>query len=152
MPLAKANPKAFISYSWTTPDHEEWVLQLATDLRENGVKAILDKWELKEGYDVNKFMERMVNDKDVKKVIMICDKEYVRKANERTGGVGIETQIITSKIYGQHSQDKFVAVMRERDQDGKPYLPTYCRVEERRAHLSSEVEAVFVSSYGFRPL
>ena len=27
-----------------------------------------------------------------------------------------------------------------------------CRVEERRAHLSNEVEAVFGSSYGFRPL
>ena len=29
---------------------------------------------------------------------------------------------------------------------------SYCRVEERRARLSGEVEAVFGSSYGFRPL
>jgi hypothetical protein len=30
-------PKVFISYSWTTPEHESWVLELATRLRENYV-------------------------------------------------------------------------------------------------------------------
>ena len=127
MPLTETNPKVFISYSWTTPDHEEWVLRLATDLREKGVDVILDKWELKEGHDINKFMERMVNENDVKNVIMICDKEYVRKADQRTAGVGIETQIITSEIYGKLSQNKFVAVVTERDQDGNAYLPIFCR-------------------------
>jgi len=39
-------PKLFISYSWTSPAHEQWVISLATDLRENGVDVILDKWDL----------------------------------------------------------------------------------------------------------
>ena len=38
-------PKLFVSYSWTSPDHEAWVLQLATELRESGVDVILDKWD-----------------------------------------------------------------------------------------------------------
>jgi hypothetical protein len=42
-------PKTFISYSWTTPDYESWVISLASELRENGVDVILDKWDLKEG-------------------------------------------------------------------------------------------------------
>ena len=61
----------------------------------------------------------------IKKVLLVCDKEYVAKANERSGGVGAETQIITPEIYGKHDQSKFVAVVTERDEAGKPYIPTF---------------------------
>jgi hypothetical protein len=57
---ALTNPKVFISYSWTTPEHEEWVVDLATRLMHNGVSVVLDKWDLKEGQDVYAFMESMV--------------------------------------------------------------------------------------------
>lgn len=80
------NPKLFISYSWTNPDHEQWVLNLATELRESGVDVILDKWDLKEGHDANVFMEQMVSDPDIKKVALICDKTYAEKADGRSGG------------------------------------------------------------------
>ena len=46
-----SSPKAFISYSWTSPEHEAWVIDLATQLEESGVHVILDKWNLKEGAD-----------------------------------------------------------------------------------------------------
>ncbi len=59
--------KLFISYSWSTPDHEDWVLNLAMELRESGVDVILDKWDLKEGHDAFAFMEKMVSDKNAKK-------------------------------------------------------------------------------------
>src|SRR5260221_9764028 len=101
------NPKLFISYSWSTPDHEAWVLRLATELCEVGINVILDKWELKEGQDANAFMERMVTDETIKKVVMVCDRVYVEKANSRKGGVGTETQIITPDIYAKQDQSKF---------------------------------------------
>ena len=122
-----SNTKLFISYSWTTPDHEAWVLRLATDLRESGVDVILDKWDLKEGHEANAFMERMVSDPDIKKVALICDKTYVDKADGRSGGVGTETQIISPEIYKSQSQDKFVAIVKERDGEGKAFLPIYYR-------------------------
>jgi hypothetical protein len=118
-------PKLFISYSWTTPDHENWVLELATELRDSGIDVILDKWDLKEGQDAHAFMERMVTDSDISKVALICDECYVKKANSRSGGVGTEAQIITPELYTQQDEAKFVAVIRERDQDGKPFAPTY---------------------------
>ena len=90
-------PKLFISYSWTTPDHEAWVIRFATELCESGVDVILDKWGLKEGHDGHAFMEKMVSDPEIKKVALICDKEYVAKANNRSGGVGTETQIINAR-------------------------------------------------------
>jgi hypothetical protein len=123
--MATKNPKLFISYSWTSPDHEAWVIDLATSLREDGVDVILDKWDLKEGHDAYKFMEQMVSDPDVGKVVMVCNREYAEKANERSGGVGTETQIISAEIYAKADQDKFVAVAAERDDNGRPFVPVY---------------------------
>jgi hypothetical protein len=119
------SPKLFISYSWSNPDHEAWILQLATELRESGVDVILDKWDLKEGHDANAFMEKMVSDPSIKKVALICDKMYAEKTDGRRGGVGTEAQIISAEIYAKQVQDKFVAVVRERDSEGKACLPTY---------------------------
>ncbi|MGC3026144.1 SEFIR domain-containing protein [Burkholderia sp. DN3021] len=118
-------PKLFISYSWTTPMHEQWVLDLAERLRDDNIDVILDKWDLREGNDAHAFMERMVTDSEIKKVAMICDLAYTEKANRRGGGVGTETQIITGEIYAHTSQDKFVAVIAEKDVDGHAVVPAY---------------------------
>jgi hypothetical protein len=125
--MSEVHPKLFISYSWTNPDHEEWVIKLASELVDSGVDVILDKWDLKEGNDAHAFMERMVADSEIKKVAIICDLGYAKKANERRGGVGTETQIISPEIYEKQDQNKFVAVIAERDAEGKPYAPIYYR-------------------------
>ncbi len=49
--MSKDNSKLFISYCWGSPEHEQWVLNLATELTEAGVDVIYDKWDLKEGHD-----------------------------------------------------------------------------------------------------
>lgn len=118
-------PKLFISYSWSNPAHEQWVIDLATELRESGVDVILDKWDLKEGHDAVAFMEQMVTNPEIKKVAIICDAKYADKADGRAGGVGTETQIISREVYENQAQEKFVAVVCEKDHDGKPFLPTY---------------------------
>lgn len=119
------NPKLFISYSWSNPEHEQWVIDLATELRESAVDVVLDKWDLKEGHDAYAFMEKMVTDPDIKKVAMICDRTYAEKADGRSGGVGTETQIISKEVYEKEQQDKFVAIVSEKDDSGRAYLPTY---------------------------
>lgn len=120
-----SDPKIFISYSWTTPEHQQWVLNLATELRDNRVDVILDKWDLREGHDVNAFMEKMVADPSISKVLLICDKAYKEKADKRAGGVGTEAQIVSPEIYKKREQSKFVAIVKERDTEDKPYLPVY---------------------------
>lgn len=99
-------PKVFISYSWSS---DELVLDLAKRLGAHGVDVVLDKWDLKEGNDKYEFMERCVNDSEITKVLIICDKIYAQKANDRTGGVGDETVIISSEIYGNARQEKFIS-------------------------------------------
>ena len=125
MATTMENPKLFISYSWSDQAHEQWVLELATELQESGVEIILDKWDLKEGHDSVAFMEKMVTDPSIEKVIIVSDETYAKKADGRAGGVGTETQIISKEVYDQQEQDKFVAVVVEKDEEGKPFLPTY---------------------------
>jgi len=123
--MTSEHPKLFISYSWTSQEHQQWVLRLATALCESGVDVILDKWDLKEGQDAHAFMEKMVTDPDIRKVVLVCDQMYAEKADNRSGGVGTETQIISAKVYEQVDQTKFVAVIAENDDEGNPFLPTY---------------------------
>lgn len=117
-------PRLFISYSWSSHEHQQWVMTLASELRESGVDVILDKWDLKEGHDSIGFMESMVTDESVTKVIIVSDKTYATKADGRAGGVGTESQIISSKVYENSKQEKFVAVVPEKE-DGKVWLPTF---------------------------
>lgn len=123
--MSEESPKLFISYSWSSPEHEKWVISLATELRESGVDVILDKWHLKEGHDAFAFMEKMVTDPEIEKVAIICDKVYSEKADDRKGGVGTETQIISPEVYQKEDQNKFVAVVAERNEDEQAYLPAY---------------------------
>ncbi len=118
-------PKLFISYCWSSEEHQNWVINLGTALRENGVDVILDKWDLKEGNDANAFMEKMVSDEEVKKVIMIIDEHYSEKANKRKGGVGTEAQIISAEVYASVNQNKFVAVIASNNSEGLPKTPVF---------------------------
>lgn len=107
--------------------HQQWVIDLATRLRQDGIDAVLDKWDLKPGHDAFAFMEQMVSDPSVTKVIIVCDGNYARKADQREGGVGTESQIISPSLYGKATQDKFCAVITELGDDGQPLVPVYYR-------------------------
>lgn len=124
------HPKAFISYSWTNEEHEEWVLDLANRLTEDGIKVVLDKWDLKGGQDKYDFMEQMVESEDIDKVLLICDKGYKNKADNREGGVGTETQIITPEIYNNVKQEKFIPVIAEKDENEDPYIPSFIKTRK----------------------
>lgn len=137
-------PKLFVSYSWSNADHEAWVLDLAKSLVESGVEVLLDKWQLRNGHDSIKFMESMVTNADVQKVLILADKVYVERANTRVGGVGTETQILTPDLYGGQNPDKFVLVVCERDEQGKPYVPTYYR---GRIHIDMSREDIYATGH-----
>jgi hypothetical protein len=118
-------PKIFISYSWSTPQHEQWVLDLAERLSGDGIVVVLDKWDLKEGQDKHIFMEQMVHDETIKKVLVICDSVYQTKADDKRGGVGTETQLISKEVYENTAQEKFIPIVREYDSARNPCIPHY---------------------------
>lgn len=115
-------PKCFISYSYDTPEHEEWVLMLACELRRNGIDARLDKWGTRSGAHLPMFMEDAIAGSDY--VLIICTPNYARRAKNGAGGVGYEHHIITGEIFsGSADPAKFIPILRSGDQTGA--IPTY---------------------------
>ncbi len=125
MPDSNVAPKVFISYSWSTPKHQQQVIQWAERLVSDGVEVILDVFDLKEGHDKFHFMEQMIVNPAVTHVLVLSDRQYVEKANRRVSGVGTESQIISSEIYGRVSQSKFVPIVCEFSESNDPYLPAF---------------------------
>lgn len=115
-------PKAFISYSHDTLEHKKWVLELASRLRNNGIDAILDQFELQPGDDVPHFMEKNLVSAD--KILMICTDKYVAKANAGEGGVGYEKMIITSNLLKKIDENKIIPIIR---QDTSSDVPIFLR-------------------------
>jgi hypothetical protein len=119
-------PKVFISYSWTSQEYKEQVLDIADRLiKEDGVEVIVDEYDLKGGQDVVAFMEKLRTDKSISHVLVMCDQAYVSKADGRSKGVGIEAQIISPDVYKEVGQTRVLPVVMERTSDGDACLPTF---------------------------
>lgn len=123
--MADQPPKVFISYSWSSQQHQLRVKEWADRLIADGVDVILDLYDLKEGHDKFAFMERMVTDQSVSHVLVICDKTYASKADSRKAGVGTESQIISKEVYEKVEQSKFIPIACEFETGGNPFLPTF---------------------------
>lgn len=136
--------KVFISYSWDSKEHQEWIVNLGKRLMADTVDVVLDRWSLKDGHDTHSFMEEMVKSKDVFRVLIACNKKYKEKADGREGGVGTETQIISHNLYSNEKQEKFIPMVLERDEDGKAYLPIYL---SNRKYIDFSKEEDFEDSY-----
>lgn len=70
-------------------------------------------------------MEKMVTDQEIKEVAIVAYEVYAAKADSRAGGVGTENQIISKEIYENQEQDKLVAIVAQKNENGKSCLPTY---------------------------
>lgn len=138
------NPQVFISYSWSTIQHEQWVIEFAERLMSDGILVVFDKWDLKEGHDKHAFMEQMVSKNEISKVLVICDKSYQDKANTRIGGVGTESQLISKEVYDNIKQEKFIPIVREFDTNGSPCIPHFM---SSRLYINLSDDNTFESEY-----
>lgn len=110
-------PTIFISYSWDSQEHKDWVLKLANDLiSKYGVNVLLDQYELSAGKDLTHFMESSIEKST--KVLLILTPSYKIKAENRTGGVGYEYSMISQELFDiQANNNKFIPVLRSGDMD-----------------------------------
>ncbi len=117
-------PRVFISYTGNNKENGIWVKALAMALRTNGVDARLDAFHLKPGFDLPQWMTNEVI--MAEKVLLICDKPYMEKADFRKGGVGWETMIIQGDMLAQvDNKQKYIAIIREDEADEA--LPIYMK-------------------------
>ena len=136
--------KVFISYAWTDQDYESWVISLAERLMDNGVEVIFDKWNLEIGQDKYVFMEKMVQDNSIDHVLLMLNENYKERADKRSGGVGTESQIISSELYNKTDQTKFIPIITERNDEGKEFTPTFLK---NRIYVDLSDEGNFESEY-----
>lgn len=104
-------PRVFISYSWDSNEHKQWVRNFAAALRENRIDVILDYWNLRLGMDAAKFMTQSIAESDF--VLVICTPGYVEKSYRPRGGVRFENVIIAGEFIDNMDTDKFIPVLRE---------------------------------------
>jgi hypothetical protein len=103
--------RVFISYSWDSEQHKDWVRDFADALAANGIDIILDQYDLRPGEDRFQFMGTSVREADA--VLCVCTPQYVAKANSRASGVGVETSLITPQFYQRMSSAKqFIPIIR----------------------------------------
>ncbi|MFV8356846.1 toll/interleukin-1 receptor domain-containing protein [Flavobacterium sp. XS1P32] len=103
----------FISYSWDSQEHKEWVVKLANYLIEKaGCNVLLDQFDLAAGKELTHFMENGLEKAD--KVIIVLTEGYKKKADSRTGGTGFEYSLISQGLYDlQANNDKFIPILRQ---------------------------------------
>jgi hypothetical protein len=110
-----AHKTVFISYSWDSEEHQNWVLNLANTLVTNGVDVILDQYELSAGKEMTFFMEKSLT---ADKILIILTPKYKAKADKREGGVGYEYSLFTQEYYDkQPDQTKIIPILRTGDKD-----------------------------------
>ena len=132
--------QVFISYSHDNNEHKNWVLQLATRLRHNGVDVILDQWNLKLGQDLASFMEKGLSESQ--RVLCVCSEIYVQKANKRTSGVGYEKQIMTAELMENLNTDWIIPIIKNNDSSNK--VPLFLK---GRLYISFENDILHESKY-----
>jgi TIR domain len=116
------SPTCFVSYSWDSKGHTAWVRRLAEALAANGVIVHLDVWDTRLGSNLPQYMETSI--RDSKYVLLVCTPRYAERADQRKGGVGYETGIVTGEIFAKESgTTKFIPLLRGKDPAKS--LPSY---------------------------
>ena len=133
-------PVVFISYSHDSEEHKNWVLQLATRLRSNGVDVILDRWNIKLGSDLASFMEKGLSKSS--RIVSICSSTYVKKANEGKGGVGYEKQIMTAEFINDQNSNWVIPLIKNNPNERK--IPTFLG---GRMYISFEEPNLYETKY-----
>lgn len=118
-------------------------MRLASELRAAGVDVVLDRWDLRVGQDMNVFMEQVVGDPSITHVLLLLDATYVQKANLRQGGVGTETQLLSSLVYNDPRQTRIVPLLFNPGPDWAG-LPHYLRT---RLYFDFGTEAAWAAQW-----
>ena len=93
--IPEGHPVVFISYSWDTPVHQEWVGKLADDLTLKGIYVLYDGYNA-DGVPLDQFMEFGIRRAD--KIIVIGTPTYYTKYYSLDTGVAFEGCILRANI------------------------------------------------------
>jgi len=107
--MQKTNPTAFVSYSWDSKEHQQWIISLTNDLRKQGIDASNDVFITQmQTVNLNAMMISRIKNSDY--IVIVLTENYAQKADEIKGGVGFET--ILTMPYLRENLGKLILIMR----------------------------------------
>jgi len=132
----------FISYCRENDQHIQWVTRLARFLESHSdIAVVFDGYDLRPGMSLTQFMERADS---ADKVLAILTPGYKRKAEERSGGVGYEAGVLTSRLFSDPSDAAVIPVLRGTPQDS---IPVFLRDK-----FYLDLQKPFSDDQDFRPV
>ncbi|GAA2470420.1 toll/interleukin-1 receptor domain-containing protein [Streptomyces mauvecolor] len=143
-----STPIVFVSYSWDSNPHMEWVRRHFTNgLRSRGVRAVTDVHETEYGDLLDDFMERIAANCD--HIAVICTPRYADRARRSKGGVGYEKELIRRFMDKDRPANRVVPILRDGDGNSiPPFLAASRRYVDMRDNarfedLLDELAALF---------
>ena len=124
------SPRVFISYSHDSSEHNERVLELADQLRVDGIRSFIDEYEVAPLEGWPRWMRAQVEKAD--SILAICTETYSYRfqGKEQPGkgrGANWEGSLITLELYDAEGRNaKFIPVVMS--PEDKIYIPTELRV------------------------
>ncbi|OME19935.1 toll/interleukin-1 receptor domain-containing protein [Paenibacillus odorifer] len=107
--MVSQHKTVFLSYSWDSLEHQQWVYDLMQDLRKNGIDASIDITITQtQTTNLNVMMIQNMRDRDF--VIFVLTEKYAQKADALAGGVGFETILSLETL--KNNPDKFIFIGR----------------------------------------
>ncbi|MCM3412698.1 toll/interleukin-1 receptor domain-containing protein [Metabacillus litoralis] len=102
---------AFISYSWDSEEHKQWVMDLANLLRRNRVDATIDRFITQSNTtNLNTMMVSNIKNNDF--LIVVLTKKFAEKSDNLQGGVGFETMLSLPVLL--ENPDKLIFILRHK--------------------------------------
>lgn len=117
------DPTAFVSYSWDSKEHKNWVLSLVSKLFQNGVETSIDVFET-QTKTVNLYNMMIKNIKEKDYTILVLTEEYAQKADTLQGGVGFETNMLVPQL--MDNLQKIILIVRTKGDKSK-VIPFYLK-------------------------
>lgn len=100
----------FISYSWDSEGHKQWVKKLADDLRKSGFGVLLDQY-IPKGSVLSIFMSQGLSKAHM--VLVIGTREYKRKSEGISGGAAYENLVVNADLIKDIATLQYVPVLRD---------------------------------------
>lgn len=101
----------FISYSRDSDDHVAWVTRVANYLEEQSAfSVVFDEYDLHGGRDLTQFMELGLR---CDRIVVVVTPNYVSKSEQRRGGVGYESSILSARVLNETGFDHCVPAIRD---------------------------------------
>ena len=113
MPTA---PRVFISYSHDSAEHQALVLELAQQLRRDGIAAELDQFHVNELVHWPRWCEEQMRPENTDYVLCVCTAEYARRVEGKVAadvgkGVFWEATLIYNELYDDKGSRRCVALL-----------------------------------------